>query len=113
MRHAKSFGILVLATGVGLLNGAASEAQSNLLRGDAMLRMVGLSGKTPQGYLGVDLRDLSEDQISALKLKDAQHGAEIVGVDHDGPACKAGLLLHDIILQMNGQAIEGEMQLRR
>lgn len=113
MRHAKSFGILVLATGVGLLNGAASEAQSNLLHGDAMFRMVGLSSKTPQGYLGVDLRDLSEDQISALKLKDAQHGAEIVGVDHDGPACKAGLQLHDIILQMNGQAIEGEVQLRR
>jgi membrane-associated protease RseP (regulator of RpoE activity) len=112
MRHARSFGILVLATGVGLLNGAVSVAQSGLLRNEAMLRIVGLSGKNNQGYLGVDLRDISEDQLSVLKLKET-HGAEIVGVDHDGPACKAGLLLHDVILQMNGQAVEGEVQLRR
>lgn len=111
MSHVRSFSVLVLVAGVGLLDGAMSLAQPTPRYGNAMLRLVGV-GKSPQGYLGVDLRDVSEDQVTVLKLKDT-HGAEIVGVDHDAPACKDGLQLHDVILQMNGQAIEGEAQLRR
>ena len=72
----------------------------------------GSSSRATQGYLGVDLRDVTEDQLGPLKLREA-HGAEIIDVDHDGPACKAGLQLHDVILQMNGQAIESQEQLRR
>lgn len=68
--------------------------------------------RSTQGYLGVDLRDVTDDQIAPLKLKDSR-GAEIVSIDHDGPACKAGLHLHDVIIQMNGTIIEGEEQLRR
>ncbi len=65
-----------------------------------------------QGYLGVDIRDIDGDRVSSLKLKEAK-GAEIVTVDHDAPAGKSGLKVHDVILDMNGQAIEGVEQLRR
>lgn len=65
-----------------------------------------------QGYLGVDIRDVDSDRVSSLKLKEAK-GAEIVTVDHDAPAGKSGLKVHDVILEMNGQAIEGVEQLRR
>jgi S1-C subfamily serine protease len=47
-----------------------------------------------------------------LKLKQAR-GAEICLIDHDGPAIKAGLRENDVILQMNGQRVEGEEQFRR
>jgi serine protease Do len=65
-----------------------------------------------QGYLGINMRDIGDDQISVLKLKESR-GAEVTHVDHDGPAGKAGLREHDVILQVNGQVIEGEEQLRR
>jgi S1-C subfamily serine protease len=66
----------------------------------------------PQGYLGVDVRDVTADQLTVLKLREAR-GAEIILVDHDAPAGKAGLREHDVVLQMNGQPIAGEDQIRR
>ncbi len=65
-----------------------------------------------QSYLGVDLRDVSQEELGELKLKEA-HGAEITTVDHDGPAGKVGLRERDVVLQMNGQPIAGQDQLRR
>ena len=65
-----------------------------------------------QSYLGIDIHDIDNDRAAALKLKDP-HGAEIVTVDHDAPANKAGLKVHDVVLEMNGQRVEGADQLRR
>ncbi len=65
-----------------------------------------------QGYLGVDVRDVNDDELAALKLKEAR-GAEIVHVDHDGPAGKMGLHERDVVTQMNGVSIEGEEQIRK
>ncbi len=72
----------------------------------------GTTGKSAQGYLGVDVRDLTDDEVNALKLKDAR-GAEITRLDHDGPACKAGVREHDVVLQMDGRAVDGQEQFRR
>jgi serine protease Do len=71
-----------------------------------------LLGHSSQSYLGVACGDVDNDRAAALKLKEAT-GAEIINVDRDAPASKAGLRPHDVILQMNGQAIAGEEQLRR
>ncbi len=71
-----------------------------------------LSSSSQGGYLGVVLRDLDNERADALKLKDA-HGAEIVILDQDAPAAKAGLKVHDVVVQMNGQRVEGVEQLRR
>lgn len=65
-----------------------------------------------QGYLGIDIRDISDNEAGALRLKDSR-GAEIVMVDHDGPAAKAGLREHDVVLSVNGTLIEGEEDLRK
>ena len=63
-------------------------------------------------YLGVDINEVTSDRVAALKLKE-ERGVEITMVDRDAPAGKAGLKEHDVILEMNGQRIEGEEQLRR
>ncbi|QMV18970.1 PDZ domain-containing protein [Granulicella sp. 5B5] len=47
----------------------------------------------PPGYLGVGFHDASG------------HGVEVLLVDHDGPAGKAGLRPHDILVSLNGTAI--------
>jgi membrane-associated protease RseP (regulator of RpoE activity) len=65
-----------------------------------------------QNYFGIDFRDIGDDQVAPLKLKDTR-GAEVTRVDHDAPAGKMGLRAHDVILEMNGTIIDGEEQLRR
>jgi predicted metalloprotease with PDZ domain len=65
-----------------------------------------------QGYLGVDLADVDQEKAQALKLKDIR-GAIITLIDHDAPAGKIGLKVNDVVLQLNGQTVEGAEQLRR
>jgi serine protease Do len=65
-----------------------------------------------QGYLGVDFGEVDADHVTALRLKDT-HGAEVIMVDHDAPASKSGLRVHDVILQLDGQAFDTVDQLRR
>jgi serine protease Do len=72
----------------------------------------GMTVRGRQGYLGVETRDLGDDALAALKLKELR-GVEIVSLDHDGPACKAGMRMHDVIQQVNGQMIDGEQQMRK
>ncbi|HTE89407.1 MAG TPA: PDZ domain-containing protein [Terriglobales bacterium] len=63
-------------------------------------------------YLGVDTRDVTPDRLSDLKLKE-EHGVEVTTVDQDAPAGKAGIKEHDVILSVNGTAVESVEQLRR
>lgn len=63
-------------------------------------------------YLGVDIMDITPDRLGALKLKEEQ-GVEVTMVDQDAPAGKAGIKEHDVILTMNGIAVESKSQLQR
>ena len=65
-----------------------------------------------RSYLGVDIRDITQDRVAALKLKE-ERGVEVTMVDQDAPAGKAGLKEHDVILDFNGAPVESEEQLRR
>ncbi|HTC45884.1 MAG TPA: PDZ domain-containing protein [Candidatus Aquilonibacter sp.] len=63
-------------------------------------------------YLGVDIMDITSDRLGALKLKE-EKGVEVTMVDQDAPAGKAGIKEHDVILSMNGSAVESKTQLQR
>lgn len=99
--------VTVLAGALLLVPCSQSEQHINVLGDDPAY----LAHSGP-GYLGVGTRDIDNDRAAQLKLKDAR-GAEIITVDHDAPAAKAGLRVHDVILQMNNQTIEGQAQLGR
>jgi membrane-associated protease RseP (regulator of RpoE activity) len=60
----------------------------------------------------VDVADVDNEKAQALKLKEVR-GAVITLIDHDAPAGQKGLKVNDVVLQLNGQTVEGAEQLRR
>lgn len=64
------------------------------------------SGAPAQGYLGVLVADIDNDSAGKLKLKDAR-GAVVTLIDHDAPAAQVGLRVNDVLLEVNGQPVEG------
>jgi serine protease Do len=63
-------------------------------------------------YLGIGAKDVDSERASALKLKEVR-GAEVTSVLEDSPASKAGFKEADVVLEFNGQAVEGSAQLTR
>ncbi len=56
-------------------------------------------------------RTWTQEKAQALKLKEVR-GAIITLIDHDAPAGQIGLKVNDVVLQLNGQNVEGAEQLR-
>src|SRR3974390_49570 len=65
-----------------------------------------------QGYLGVLVSDVDNDSASKLKLKEVR-GALITLIDHDAPASQVGLRVNDVVLEIDGQRVEGSEQFGR
>ena len=64
------------------------------------------------GWLGIEISEISADRAKELKLS-ADRGVEVVGVEADSPAARAGLQEHDVIATFDGQTVEGRVQFRR
>jgi serine protease Do len=63
-------------------------------------------------YLGVNLAEVTADRARELKLKEP-YGVEISRVEEGSPAEKAGLKAGDVVLEYNGQRVEGMEQFGR
>jgi serine protease Do len=93
-----------------------AAAQPKQLYDDSKAESLSMGYGSEEGsgssYLGVDIADVSTERLGELKLKE-EHGAEVTMVDQDAPAGKAGLHEHDVIVSLNGSAVESAAQLRR
>lgn len=108
MRKGMLAGLLL---GVLMLSAPATFAA--YCPGDEAIQGPGDEWQAKRGaYLGVEVKDVTKDRVSTLKLKD-ESGVEVTAVDGEAPAAKAGIRDHDVILSINGQRIESEEQLRR
>ena len=64
------------------------------------------------GWLGVEIGEVTAEKAKDLKLS-AERGVVVMDVEPDGPAAKAGLKENDVIMQYEGQVVEGTVQFRR
>jgi len=70
------------------------------------------NGKVVRGYLGVNIRDLTDLLAETLDIKQTK-GALIDDVRKDTPAEKAGIKKYDVIVELNGQPIENANDLMK
>lgn len=73
---------------------------------------VAVSIARPGSYLGVGIQEIDSDRAKALKLRE-EAGVEVTRVEKDSPAEKAGLMAGDVVIQYNGQHVEGIEQFSR
>ena len=64
------------------------------------------------GWLGVGVSEVSAEKMKTLRLPE-ERGALLGKIVPDSPAAKAGLKENDVVLEINGQRIEGTEQFRR
>jgi serine protease Do len=63
-------------------------------------------------YLGIGVVEIVSDRAKELHLKE-ERGVEVRVVDADSPAAKAGLKEADVVLEYNGERVEGGEQFMR
>ncbi len=85
-----------------------AQLPQNVLDGNARLVLAAAS----QGYLGVTVHDVDPARAEKQKLASSL-GAEVVSLDHDAPAAKAGVHTGDIIQAINGQVVTDAATLGR
>jgi len=67
-------------------------------------------GKVVRGWFGIQIQDVSESDAKDLELATA--GALIMRVEENSPAQKAGLKRYDLIVAINGKAIQAAADLQ-
>jgi serine protease Do len=87
-------------------------APAALAQGPARGRTVVINEGAQSGYLGIGVADITSERAKALNLKE-ERGAEVTSVNVDSPAAKAGVQKGDVVLEYNGQTVQGTAQLTR
>ncbi len=69
-------------------------------------------GRVRRGRLGIGIQEMSSELAESFGLKEPR-GAIVTSVEPDSPAAKAGLAAGDVVLGIDGKAIEGATDLPR
>jgi serine protease Do len=64
------------------------------------------------GWLGAGVSEVTADRAKEFKLP-SEHGVVLGKIVPDSPAAKAGLKENDVVMEINGQRVEGTEQFRR
>ncbi len=69
-------------------------------------------GDEAASWLGVETEEVTPDKMKELKLP-AERGVVLGSIVPDSPAAKAGLKQNDVITEIDGERVEGDVQFRR
>ena len=68
--------------------------------------------RSGSGHLGIGVAEVDAERAKALSLKE-ERGVEVKSVEENSPAAKAGVKNGDVVLDYNGQRVEGVDQFIR
>lgn len=105
MKFAIGMTLLAASTATGAFAQATTPPPAPRARAAATVTTNG-------SYLGIGVQDIEPDRAKALNLKEVR-GVEVTSVANDSPASKAGMKDGDVVLEFNGQPVEGGEQLSR
>ncbi|MGQ0538420.1 MAG: S1C family serine protease [Gemmatimonadaceae bacterium] len=112
-----SGGPLVDASGrvLGLNTSGLSRAAALTIPASTVGRIVGqlaATGRVARGYIGVAAQPvrIPDDLVRSLSL-DQPFGLLVMNVESDSPAQRGGLLLGDVIIALDGQAVADPAEL--
>jgi serine protease Do len=95
----------------GAYNGIGFAIPANLVR--TVAEQLINEGSIKRGFLGVQLRgSVDPETAKDMGLPENTKGALVAGVEPSGPAAKAGFEPGDVIVELNGKAVEDDIELR-
>jgi serine protease Do len=101
---------LIITRGVAASAGVGFAVPINVAK--EILPQLRSRGKVVRGWLGVQIQALTDDMARTYRMKDNK-GALISDVTSDSPAEKAGLKADDVVVGVDGRAIEDNGDLSR
>ena len=101
---------LIITRGVPQSAGVGFAVPINVAK--EILPQLRTRGKVVRGWMGVKIQALSDDMARTYRMKDSK-GALINEVTADSPADKAGLKADDVVVGVDGRAIEDNGDLSR
>ena len=88
-----------------------SKTQLAALAVALLLALPAAAGSAQSGaYLGVHIGDITPEVAARLRITDIS-GVVVESIDHDGPACKAGIRNNDVITSVAGTPIHNIQQM--